>query len=132
MRCRGRTRRSRGARPRRRSRPTKLEPERKPQLRPEPFLRILLVDDEPALRALLRTTLESLDVELDEAEDAASALFAIGTRRPDVVVLDVGLPGMSGLTFCRRLKEDPQTDDIPVVLLTGARLAQEAADAGAD
>src|SRR3954471_2844347 len=98
----------------------------------ERCLRVLLVDDEPGIRALLKTTLESLDVELDEAQDAASAVFAISAHRPDAIVLDVNLPGMSGLTFCARLKRDPQTSEIPVVLLTGEQLSAEAIAAGAD
>lgn len=98
----------------------------------ERLLRVLLVDDEPGVRALLKATLESLDVELDEAQDAASAVFAISAHRPDAIVLDVNLPGMSGLTFCRRLKRDAQTREIPVVLLTGENLSAEAMAAGAD
>src|SRR2546421_369349 len=60
----------------------------------ERCLRVLLVDDEPVIRALLKTTLESLDVELDEAQDAGSAVFAISARRPDAIVLDVNLLGI--------------------------------------
>ena len=82
-------------------------------------MRLLLVDDDPGLRALLRTTLEAVDVELDEAETAAAAAILVETRRPDVIVLDVGMPGMNGLTFCRTMKQDPETCEIPVVLLTG-------------
>src|SRR3954462_1825978 len=98
----------------------------------ERCLRVLLVDGEPGIRALLKTTLESLDVELDEAQDAASAVFAISAHRPDAIVLDVNLPGMNGLTFCQRLKRDPHTSEIPVVLLTGQQLSAEAIAAGAD
>jgi response regulator RpfG family c-di-GMP phosphodiesterase len=98
----------------------------------ERCLRVLLVDDEPGIRTLLKTTLESLDVQLDEAQDAASAVFALKARRPDAIVLDVNLPGMNGLTFCSRLKRDPQTRDIPVVLLTGEQRSAEAVAAGAD
>src|SRR3954453_12692832 len=98
----------------------------------ERCLRVLLVDDEPGIRALLKTTLESLDVELDEAQDAASAVFAISAHRPDTIVLDVNLPGMNGLTFCARLKRDQSTSQIPVVLLTGQQLSAEAIAAGAD
>ncbi len=79
---------------------------------------ILVVDDEPGIRALLKTTLESLDVELDEAQDAASAVFAIKARRPDAIVLDVNLPGISGLELLELLRKDPQWDEPPVLLMS--------------
>jgi response regulator RpfG family c-di-GMP phosphodiesterase len=82
-------------------------------------MRILLVDDDAGLRALLRTTFEAVDVELEEADNAASAAGALERSRPDVVVLDVRMPGMDGIELCRRIKSDPRTEDVSVVLLTG-------------
>jgi response regulator RpfG family c-di-GMP phosphodiesterase len=81
--------------------------------------RILLVDDDAGLRLLLRTTLG-----LDEfvVEEAASAEEAAQVGRfwpPSVVILDVGLPGMDGLRFCRELKQNPRYGGPFVVLLTG-------------
>ncbi|HET6656451.1 MAG TPA: HD domain-containing phosphohydrolase [Gaiellaceae bacterium] len=97
-------------------------------------MRILLVDDDDGLRALLRTTFEAVDVELEEAADAPGAIEAMRRRRPDVVVLDVRMPGGDGLDLCRDLKADPATDGISVVLLTGSDggTAEAAAEAGAD
>jgi response regulator RpfG family c-di-GMP phosphodiesterase len=97
-------------------------------------MRILLVDDDPALRALLRTTFEAVDVELEEAATAAAAAHAIQRELPDVVVLDVRMPGPDGLDLCRRLKADPRTEGIAVVLLSGSEGAtRELADGvGAD
>ena len=97
-------------------------------------MRILLVDDDAALRALLRTTFEAVDVDLEEAEDAPSAMSALRRHKPDVVVLDVRMPGGSGIDLCRDLKSDPATDGIAVVLLTGSDggTAEEATAAGAD
>jgi putative two-component system response regulator len=96
-------------------------------------VRILLVDDDAGFRALLRTTFEVVDVDVEEADNAAAAFDAVKTRRPDVIVLDVGMPGMDGLAFCRMLKADAALREIPVILLTGADLSQAAAqDAGAD
>src|SRR5947208_8340643 len=83
-------------------------------------MRILLVDDDPNLRALLRTTFEAVDVELEEADNAASAAAALERSVPDVVVLDVRMPGMDGLELCRRIKADPRTCDVAVALLTGS------------
>ena len=97
-------------------------------------MRILLVDDDPALRTLLRTTFEAVDIDLEEADDAAVAARVIERRRPDVVVLDVGLPGIDGLELCRRVKLDPDTRDIGIVLLTGLGEDMKALgeEAGAD
>jgi cyclic di-GMP phosphodiesterase len=89
-------------------------------------LRLLLVDDEPSVRALLRTTFEAVDVEVDEAADASAAQARIAAARPDAIVLDVGLPGLDGVAFCARLKSSQATRDIPVVLLTGSDMATEA------
>ncbi len=83
-------------------------------------MRILLVDDDPGLRTLLKTTFEVADVEVVEAHDANSARRAIVRARPSVIVLDVNMPGKTGLELCRELKDDPATRDIPVVLLTGS------------
>ena len=92
-------------------------------------MRILLVDDDPGLRTLLRTTFEIADIEVDEAEDAVSARRRITRRRPDVVVLDIHMPGLLGDELCRRLKADPRTSRIPVILLTGSTAGN---DSGAD
>jgi response regulator RpfG family c-di-GMP phosphodiesterase len=81
--------------------------------------RILVVDDDANLRELLRTSFESAQIEVEEAEDAAAAAQSIARRRPDLVVLDVAMPGIDGITFCRDLKADPRTRAIPVLLLTG-------------
>ncbi|HMI99492.1 MAG TPA: response regulator [Gaiellaceae bacterium] len=97
-------------------------------------LRLLVVDDDAALRILLRTTFEVVDIEVEEADSAEAASGLIASCAPDVVVLDVGMPGMDGLTFCRRLKADPATAGIGVVLLTGIDAGDEngAGDCGAD
>ena len=90
-------------------------------------LRLLVVDDDPGLRILLRTTFEVVDIEVDEADSADLARERIAERRPDVVVLDVSMPGTDGLTFCRQLKADPATAHIGVVLLTGSEGGTEVA-----
>jgi response regulator RpfG family c-di-GMP phosphodiesterase len=90
-------------------------------------LRILLVDDDPALRELLRTTFEVADVEVIDVAGAAEARQAIREEHPTVIVLDVNMPGTSGLDLCRELKDDPATSGIPVILLTGSEGGSEAA-----
>jgi len=97
-------------------------------------LRILLVDDDPALRTLLRTTFEVADVDVEEAHSADAARRRINAARPDVIVLDVNMPGTTGLEFCAELKSNPATSAIPIILLTGSSGGTNAAAkrAGAD
>jgi response regulator RpfG family c-di-GMP phosphodiesterase len=96
-------------------------------------MRLLLVDDDARFRALLRLTCEAVEVDVDEAGDAAEASTRIAETRPDVVVLDVGMPGIDGLSYCNALKRSPATRDIGVVLLTGLEdVEREAAAVGAD
>ena len=93
--------------------------------------RILLVDDDPGLRLLLRTTLPANEFDVEEAESAEAATDTARFFRPEVVILDVGLPGTDGLTFCRKLKDSALSPH--VILLTGAELDAEALQsAGAD
>jgi response regulator RpfG family c-di-GMP phosphodiesterase len=94
----------------------------------------LLVDDDEGLRALLRTTFEAVDVEVDEASDAISARERIAVARPDAIVLDVRMPGMDGTEFCAELKSTPATRDVSVILLTGSDMTDEARaqEVGAD
>jgi cyclic di-GMP phosphodiesterase len=97
-------------------------------------MRILLVDDEPALRELLRVTFESADVMVDEAADTHEADERIAADRPDLIILDLRLPGEGGVEYCGRLKADGATRDIPIVMLTGAEpeVARRAHTAGAE
>jgi ribonuclease P protein subunit RPR2 len=85
-------------------------------------LKILVVDDDPALCVLLRTTFELIATSFGEVGDAEGARSSIERDPPDVVVLDVGLPGLDGLAFARELRADPRTAEIGIVLLTGADL----------
>jgi response regulator RpfG family c-di-GMP phosphodiesterase len=95
--------------------------------------RVLVVDDDPGLRALLRVSFEVAHIEVEEADGVIAAEKAMASRRPDVIVLDVAMPGVDGTTFCRELKSDPSTRAIPVVLLTGDEISTPAAAAaGAD
>jgi CheY-like chemotaxis protein len=72
-------------------------------------VRLLLVEDDAGLRALLRTTFEVFDIEVEEAGNPLEAAPLIAREPPDVIVLDVLMPGMDGLTFCRKLKGDATT-----------------------
>ena len=97
-------------------------------------MKILLVDDEPALRELLRVTFEGADVTVDEAGSAVEVEAQIQADPPDVIVLDLRMPGIGGAELCARLKASPDTREIPIVLLTGADVeeARRGQDAGAE
>lgn len=77
---------------------------------------MLVVDDDPTVSDVVRRYLERMDYEVTLAVDGQGALDAAARRRPDLVVLDLMLPGIDGLEVCRRLRErDP---DLPVIMLT--------------
>jgi DNA-binding response OmpR family regulator len=78
--------------------------------------RVLVVDDDPTVSDVVRRYLERAEFEVMLAADGQGALDAVASRRPDLVVLDLMLPGIDGLEVCRRLRaNDPQ---LPVVMLT--------------
>jgi CheY-like chemotaxis protein len=81
--------------------------------------RVLIVDDEPAIRLLIRSTLEDQGYELVEAADGEQALRLARSERPDTILLDIAIPRMSGLEVCRALRREPATATTPVLLLTG-------------
>ena len=81
-------------------------------------LSILLVDDCGDQRDLYQLLLQS-DFDVIAASRGAEALALAAMRQPDVVVLDIEMPDMNGFETCRRLKDDPSTRHIPVIMLTG-------------
>jgi len=95
-------------------------------------LKILVVDDEPAIRRFLRTALGTYGFSISEAARGEEALNAVATGHPDVVILDLGLPDMDGVEVTRRLREWSQ---IPIVIVSVRDQENEkinALDAGAD
>lgn len=79
---------------------------------------ILVVDDEPDLVELVAHHLRKEHCEVIAASDGEAALEAARKRVPDLVILDLMLPGIDGLEVCRRLKSDPRTEHVPIVMLT--------------
>ena len=91
---------------------------------------VLLVEDEPDIATLIQHTLQrdgAMDVETVASGDAA--LRAVGERTPDVILLDLNLPVLSGLEVCRILRARPATADIPIIMLT-ARASENERVAG--
>ena len=80
--------------------------------------KVLVVDDEAPIRLLCRVNLEAERMEVLEAPDGESGLEAARAERPDVVLLDVMMPGMDGWQVAERLVDDEATSHIPIVFLT--------------
>lgn len=80
--------------------------------------RVLIVEDDPSIRLLTRTVLEGRGHEIFEAADGPSALPAARAASPDVILLDVGLPGMDGFGVLALLKEDAILHETPVLMVT--------------
>ncbi|HXW61319.1 MAG TPA: response regulator transcription factor [Candidatus Acidoferrales bacterium] len=94
--------------------------------------KILVVDDEPQIRRVMRTTLISQGYTMAEAKSGEEALERIPLERPDLILLDVNMPGRSGLETCREIR---LTSDVPIIMLTvrnSERDKVQALDAGAD
>jgi two-component system KDP operon response regulator KdpE len=95
-------------------------------------VKILIVDDEPAIRRLLRTSLAANDYRTVEAENGKTALELVGREKPDLVILDLGLPDINGLEVIRGIRA---TSAVPIVILSSRddeRGKVEALDLGAD
>lgn len=97
--------------------------------------KILVVDDEPAIARLVRMSLDMEGFEVREAKDGEQALDMLAEWMPDLVVLDVMMPGMTGYDVCARLKKDSRALAVKVVFLTARgnlRDAQTGFEAGGD
>jgi len=79
---------------------------------------VLVVDDNHQNLELLQAYLEDLDCETVPAYDGPQALEIIAKSAPDLILLDVMMPKMSGFEVCKRIKNDPHTCDIPVIMVT--------------
>ena len=97
--------------------------------------RILVVEDEESLLKLESILFTSKGYQVTGARDGNEALRSIAQERPDLVVLDVMLPGLDGFDVCRAIKDDPATNCIPVVMLTAKKSSRDlerGKEAGAD
>jgi CheY-like chemotaxis protein len=96
---------------------------------------VLICDDEDVLRALARAALEGEDYLIVEARDGEESLEVARSEHPDLILLDMMMPGRSGLDVLSELRQEPELADTPVVMLTARTQVGDrdaAADAGAD
>jgi two-component system, OmpR family, phosphate regulon response regulator PhoB len=97
--------------------------------------KLLIVDDEDGVRALVRMTLDNGLYEIIEASEGLEALDLAREYHPDLVLLDVMLPDVSGMDVCRKIKDDPELSSTTVVMLTARAQTSDVGDAeeaGAD
>jgi two-component system KDP operon response regulator KdpE len=94
--------------------------------------RILIVDDDPQIRRVLKVTLTGQGYEVDDAKSGESALEKVRDRRFDLVLLDMNMPGMDGLETCRAIRERSEIGIIMLTVRDNEADAVEALDAGAD
>jgi two-component system, OmpR family, KDP operon response regulator KdpE len=94
--------------------------------------RILVVDDEPQIRRIMRTTLTSAGYEVDDAKTGEEGLLKVREFRPDLVLLDINMPGMGGLAACRAIRGDANLAIIMLTVHNTEAAKVEALDAGAD
>ncbi len=81
---------------------------------------VLVVDDDESICDLVRTTLELEGIEVNDARHVFEAEGLIRKRVPDAILLDVGLPGIDGLFYCERLRDDPRTRAVPIIVISGS------------
>lgn len=90
-----------------------------------PSFRILIADDDPLLRTLVEHKLSAAGHQVVGVEDGEAAMREIAARRPDLVVLDAMMPILDGFEVLRRLKADPDTASLPIIMLTALKREQD-------
>jgi two-component system, cell cycle response regulator DivK len=96
---------------------------------------ILVVEDQEDNRQILRDLLGNAGYELTEAENGEEAIAAVAKRRPDLILMDIQLPVLDGYEATRRIKADPATKSIPIIVVTSYALSGDegkAREAGCD
>jgi len=82
---------------------------------------ILIVDDEDLIRSLLRLTLVRVGYDVTEAETGEEGITIVREIEPDLVLLDVMMPGMDGFEVCQKIRQDPVVGDIPIIMLSARK-----------
>ena len=96
---------------------------------------VLIVDDEPLTQDLLRLMLEPAGFRVTTAEHGLDALAKVAESKPDIMILDVMMPHMDGITVCKKIRSNLETADLPIVMLSGKthlNAVEEGLEAGAN
>lgn len=86
--------------------------------------RVLIIEDEPSLCQTLRQALETANFSVLEARDGVEGLDVSLREHPDLILLDIILPKMDGLTMAKKLREDPWGKDVPIIILTNLSVSE--------
>jgi len=103
----------------------KVFAKREPSVNPALDKRILTIEDDVTQRTMIQKTLAKKGYTVFTAENGQKGLEAASKEKPDLILLDVMMPGMHGVDVCRRLKSSSQTKDIPVIFLTSMDMPQD-------
>ncbi|MCL2636555.1 MAG: response regulator [Betaproteobacteria bacterium] len=101
------------------------ERRQRPRVNAREGTRVLIIDDSKTILTVLRKFLRSAGYETSEALDAESGLASLPSQRPELIFLDIVLPGMNGFAALRAIRRDPATRDIPVIMMSGNEQAME-------
>ncbi|OGW85141.1 MAG: hypothetical protein A3C35_03215 [Omnitrophica bacterium RIFCSPHIGHO2_02_FULL_46_11] len=89
------------------------------------FKKILVIEDEPEIVRMLKSRLEANNYAVDSASDGVDGLKHVESEKPDLIILDIMMPGMDGYTFLKNLKHKPSGHQIPVIVLTAKSEIQD-------
>lgn len=105
--------------------PLPVERRCRPRVNAREGTRVLVIDDSPTIVAVFRKILRTAGYVTLEAMDAERGVEIARSDRPDLIFLDIVLPGMNGFAALRHLRRDPQTRDIPIIMISGNEQATE-------
>ena len=82
---------------------------------------VLIIEDDPLIRLLFRGTLEALGLACEESDDGNDGLEKARFAKPDLIIVDLFIPGLDGNSLCQQLRDDPACKRIPILIVTGSR-----------
>lgn len=91
--------------------------------------KVLIIDDSTTTRAVLKVYLSGQSIDFLEASNGQDGLLLARSELPDAIIIDLKMPGMDGMTFCRRVRAESALKHIPIILVTGSKGADVRAEA---
>ncbi len=86
---------------------------------------VLIVDDEPMIATLLRPVLKENGYDVEAVKSGEECLDYLGVRRPDIIILDIDMPGIDGIETCKKIRADVRGGKVPVIFLTGLKTGEK-------